>query len=208
MKSLLACAVILAMLLGCKKEKEPVEIVEPEVVLTREEVMTDLKGSTYQIAEWYGVSGKDTTFMQNDQFYGAVMKSVFLLFDGDRRVYYYIGNEIPNTTFPGKKRTFDVNVFYFRPIDLGYYWNEKENNMLLEWENHSDNLHIMPRGITLRLNQKGYKRVKTYAQGEAAGTSGYMRFDYDYQGKTYTMLLRQMWNYGEAMPKHNLFVVF
>lgn len=210
MRAWFTYAVLLPMLWGCKKGKDPGEVVPPEPELKKEEVMPNLIGSPYHMAEWYGVSGKDTTFLNEDPVYGAYMKVIFLMFVDDKWVDYYFGHSIPNTVFLGKAQTFDLDVFYFRPFGMTYRWDEEEGTMIITWNRKPNDLPaIFPEGVTLKLDKKGYKRFNTYMEARSAGTSGTMRFHYVHEGKTYTLVLKQMWNYAPGnMPKHNLYVVF
>ena len=211
MKGCFICAVVLTIMLGCSgKNDGPVENVEPEVPpLNKEEVMTKLSSNTYQIAEWHAVSGKDTTFLNEDQYYGAYMKIVYLLF-ADDRVYYYFGYSIPNTVFLGNAQTFDLNIFYFRPFGMTYHWDDEESTMMVPWKSKPDDIpSILPEGVTLRLDKKGYKRLKSFAEAKATRTTGTMRFHYQHEGKEYTMVLKQMWRFADGpSPKHVLCVVF
>lgn len=85
MKHWFACAVLLAMFLGCKKENDPAEIVTPEPVLKKEEVMARMPRNIHHIAEWNSVSGKDTTFT-------FVLKQMWPYADGNgpKQVKYFV----------------------------------------------------------------------------------------------------------------------
>lgn len=207
MKSWFACAVVLAMLLGCKKKNDPAEIVPAEPELKKEDVMPNLGKSIYLIDEWYGVSGTDTTYLKDDPFYGEIMKKVFLTLRDGRKIYYYMGFEFPNTVFLGNARTFNVNMFYLRSLDLNYAWDEKENNLLLPWENRGDDLPIIPKGITMRLDKSAYKQLTTFEEAKVSRKSGSMRFQYEYQDKTYSLVLKQMWIYGETGARQQYYCV-
>lgn len=210
MKNWFACAVVLAMLVGCSKKKnDPGEIVPPEPELRKEEVMTNLSWNPYQMAEWYAVSGKDTTFLNQDPYYGALMKSVFLIFVDDKWVEYYFGESFPNTDFLGKAETFSLNIASFRPLHMNYGWEEKEGTMFMKGFAKPDGMpYLFPDGVTLRLDKKGYSRLKTFEQAKATRTTGFMRFYYEHEGKNYTLLLKQMWAYKESVPKRQYYVVF
>jgi len=210
MKSLFACAVVLAMLSGCSKKKnDPGENVQPEAVLKKEDVMTNLSWNPYQMAEWYAVSGKDTTFMKNDPYYGAVMRSVFLIFVDDKWVDYYVGESFPNKDFLGKAETFNLSIAWFRPLHMNYGWDEKEGTMFMKGFSQPDGLpYLFPEGVEIKLDKKGYNRLKTFEEAKATRTTGNMRFHYEYDGKTYTLLLKQMWAYAASEPKRQYYVVF
>lgn len=210
-KSWFAYAVVLATLCGCSgKKDDPSEQVLPEEsALKKEDVMTDLNRNPYQIAEWYAVSENDTTFLNEDPRYGMIMKQVFLLFIDGKYVNYYYGTGEANKEFLGKAEIFTLNLYYLRPFGFYFHWDEEESTMHITWRNSSDNWHLFPDNVTMKLDKKGYRRLKTYTEALATRTTGLMRFHYTHEGKEYTFVLKQMWNYaGDATPRFAKYVVF
>ncbi len=199
-------------LAGCSKKKggqeEVITPAEPE--LKKEEVMTNLSRNPYHISEWYAVSGKDTMFLNADPVYEAVMKNIYLIFVDDQWVEYYAGEGFPNTVFLGKAETFNVNLLFFRPLGLVYRWDENEGTMIVSGRGKPDGLPaLFPEDVTMKLDKKGYSRLKTFEEAKARRVTGTMRFHYQQDGKDYTFVLKQMWPYADgSSPKHTLYVVF
>lgn len=199
MKNWFACAVVLAMLLGCSKKKEQTPV-PAEPALTEEDVMPFLRLDVYQVAEWYSVKGQDTAFLSRDSVYeSAFVKAVFLQF-GDGHVFYYSGYEFPNTEFIGVARTFYVNRKFLRESNMTYSWDQTMRRLVIKTDKSQGMVPFLKPDLEVSMDASGFNIIKDLDLPYLKHQSGSMRFTYQENGRTNTLILKQMWGY----PRHNV----